>query len=128
MNDAKTVGSIVQIFLQVKIMLEIYHWNTYSYSRHKASDKLLSKLSKRMDIFVESIQGSRGVRLDLSPGTMVNLERLTDDRIVMILRQFREWLTKTLPAAILPRETDLLNIRDDIVSDLDQGLFLFTLK
>ncbi len=128
MSDAKTVGSIVQIFLQVKIMLEIYHWNTYSYSRHKASDKLLSKLSKKMDIFVESIQGSRGVRLDIGFNSVVNLEQLTDDRIVIILRQFREWLTKTLPNVILPRETDLLNIRDDIVSDLDQGLFLFTLK
>jgi hypothetical protein len=128
MSDAKTVGNIAQIFLQVKIMLEIYHWNTYSYSRHKASNKLLHNLSKKMDLFVESIQGSRGVRLELERNSTINLEKLTDDRIVIILKQFREWLTKSLSNVILPRETDLLNIRDEIISQLDLGLYLFTLK
>ena len=45
---------IVKIFLQFLITIKLYHWNTLSYSTHKATDELYSKLNEGIDTFVEA--------------------------------------------------------------------------
>lgn len=39
-----------------------------------------------------------------------------------------EWLSKKLPKQLRKEDTDLLNIRDEIIGDLNQTLYLFTLN
>jgi len=36
-------------------------------------------------------------------------------------------MTTKLPSLLKPTDTDLLNIRDEIIADLNQTLYLFTL-
>ena len=43
---------IVKTFLQFLITIKLYHWNTSSYSTHKATDDLYSKLNEGIDSFV----------------------------------------------------------------------------
>jgi hypothetical protein len=51
----------------------------------------------------------------------------TDKRAPELLVEAVHWMTKSLPKYLSKNDTDLLNIRDEILADLQQARFLFTL-
>jgi hypothetical protein len=52
-----------------------------------------------------------------------------DKKAAELLKAGVEWLTRDLPRFLnKTKDTDLLNIRDEILADLNQVLFLFRLK
>ena len=107
--------------------LKIYHWQTKSYSRHIASDSLVNSVSDKMDTFIEVIQGSRGKRLSV-PNNRYSIRNLTDGNIIRFLKDFKEWLVIELIEYLEDTDTDLLNIRDEIIADINKCLYLFTLS
>ena len=120
------IGEIALHMMFFRDQLKIYHWQTKSYARHIASDSLVNNVSNKMDTFIEVIQGSRGKRLSI-PNNRYNLKNFTDGNIVRLLKDFREWLTIELVGYLKETDTDLLNIRDDILGDVNKCLYLFTL-
>ena len=119
------IGKIALYFMFVRDQLKIYHWQTKNYARHKSSDDLVEKLSEKMDKFIEVMQGIENTRLSIKHDNFPVLHNQTDNSIVKILNLFKEWLSKELPVYI-KNNTDLLNIRDDILSDVNNTLYLFT--
>jgi hypothetical protein len=122
----KDIGEIVTIFLYYKNNIKIYHWQTKSYSRHKASDELEQSLSDKIDKFIETIQGSRNSRLSVN--NKINIKNQTDSSIVTLLKEFNNWLTFDLPKLLFENETELYNQRDEIKAEIDKTLYLFTLS
>ena len=127
MND---LGNIAIIFLGIRDNVKLYHWQTKSYSRHKASDKLSNSLGELMDKFLEVMQGSRNKRIQIGNGLPLLIKNQTDASIVETLKQFREWLIKKdgLPSFLTKNDTELLNIRDEILEAVNQTLYLFTFE
>ena len=119
------IGKIALYFMFVRDQLKIYHWQTKNYARHKSSDDLVEKLTDKMDKFIEVMQGIENTRLSIKHDNFPVLHNQTDNSIVKILNLFKEWLSKELPVYI-KNNTDLLNIRDDILSDVNNTLYLFT--
>ena len=126
MND---LGNIAIVFLSIRDNVKIYHWQTKSYSRHKASDKLSNLLGDLMDKFLEVMQGSRNTRIQINSLPII-IKNQTDASIVTILKQFRDWLVKNdgLPSFLTKTDTELLNIRDEILGEVNQTLYLFTFE
>ena len=126
MND---LGNIAIVFLSIRDNVKIYHWQTKSYSRHKASDKLSNLLGDLMDKFLEVMQGSRNTRIQINSLPII-IKNQTDASIVTILKQFRDWLVKNdgLPSFLTKTDTELLNIRDEILAAVNQTLYLFTFE
>ena len=121
------IGEIALHMIFVRDQLKIYHWQTKSYSRHIASDSLVDDISNKMDKFIEVIQGSRGKRLSL-PNNKYFLKNQTDSSIIKVLKDFKEWLILELPSFLKKTDTDLINIRDDMLTDINKGLYLFSLQ
>ena len=48
---SEQIGEIAMIFLAFRDQLKIYHWQTLSYARHKASDKLVDDITDQIDRF-----------------------------------------------------------------------------
>jgi len=119
------IGEIVLNFLFIRDQLKIYHWTTTSYARHKASDSLVDSLTDKMDKFVEIIQGIHSKRLVIPKNKKISFKNESDDSIVVLLENFKVWLIETLPKYIT-KNTDLINIRDDILGDVNNTLYLFT--
>ena len=57
---------IVTVFLQVLIMVKLFHWKTSSYATHKATDEFYEKLNSNMDSFIEILLGKTNSRVNLT--------------------------------------------------------------
>ena len=123
------IGQIALYFTIMRDQMKFYHWSTKSFARHSASDKLVSSLSDKMDKFIEVMQGAEGKRIVL-PANRHSFNNETDSSIVKTLKTFREWLSDDLPKFLNNKidNTDLLNIRDDILGDVNNTLYLFTFE
>jgi len=121
-------GEIINLMLTLRNQVKIYHWETMQFSRHKSTDKLVDSLDESIDKFMEVYFGKYG-RLNLTQrnGT-IRLRNFSDEEGPELLKQAVEWLTNRLPKLLSSKDTDLLNIRDEILADLNQTLYLFTFK
>ena len=121
-------GEIINLMLTLRNQVKIYHWETMQFSRHKSTDDLVDKLDDSIDKFVEVYIGKYGrPNLNQRNGT-IRLRNFSDDQATEVLKQAAEWLTNRLPKLLSNKDTDLLNIRDEILGDLNQTLYLFTFK
>ena len=119
-------AEIVNIMLTLRNQIKIYHWETMSFSRHKATDKLIDKLDDAIDTFVEVYIGKYG-RPSLTARTgRIQLRNYKDEEATPLLQEAINWMTNKLPTLLKPSDTDLLNIRDEILAHLNQTLYLFT--
>ena len=57
---------ITIVFLEMLLMVKLYHWKTTSYATHKATDELYESLNGRVDEFVETMFGKTGKRFNLT--------------------------------------------------------------
>ena len=122
------IGEIAIYFIYIRDQMKVYHWQTNNYARHKASDTFVDNLSEKMDKFIEVMQGLEDKRLVIKKTNQSLIENKNDTNIIKILNEFREWLVIDLPKYLNKKKSneDLINIRDEILADVDQTLYLFT--
>jgi hypothetical protein len=114
--------------LLLRNQIKIYHWQTFSFARHKATDDLVDSLDTNIDKFTEVYMGKYGrPKFTAKTGTL-KLFDSTDKKAHLMIQEGIQWLTKSLPKHLKKDDTDLLNIRDEIVGKLNRVLYLFTLK
>jgi hypothetical protein len=114
-------------FFNLKNHLYLYHLSTYSYSRHIAAASLLDSLDKLIDNFLEIYFGKYG-RPDQFPASKLNLIKFEDATAYMELSTYIDFLNTRIPMLINPTDTDLSNIRDEMVGLLNNTKYLFELK
>lgn len=120
--------SIVHTLLQFQVNVKIYHWQTFSYSRHKSSDSLYQNLLDLIDEFVETYMGQFDTRVRInSSNNNLRLQNITDKQIVSTVKKFRSFLQRLEKSAPF-LTSDLLNLRDELLAVVDRYLYLFTLK
>lgn len=121
-------ADIVHLMLTLRNQVKLYHWQTMAYPRHIATDELVTKLDANIDQFVEVYISKYG-RPKLSGSTStIRLRNHSDKEATALLQEAIEWMTTDLSRKLKKTDTDLLNIRDTIVADLNQTLYLFTFK
>lgn len=118
----------VQFFLQMRNQIKLYHWQTYSYSRHKATDDVVNSLDEHIDLYVEVYMGKYGrMKMNTKTGTF-KIENMTDKQAVAFVKECIKVLNGPLVKHLKESDTDLMNIRDEMLGDLNKLLYLFTLK
>ena len=121
-------AEIVHLMMTLRNQVKLYHWQTMAYPRHVATDELVTKLDTNIDQFVEVYVGKYG-RPKLSGQTStIRLRNHSDKEATNLLKEAIDWLTTDLNRKLKKTDTDLMNIRDTIVADLNQTLYLFTFQ
>lgn len=121
-------AEIVNLMMTLRDQVKLYHWQTMNYPRHIATNDLLVKLDTNIDQFVEVYIGRYG-RPKLSGKTAsIHLRNHSDKEAQDMIRDMVGWLERDLPKKLKSTDTELLNIRDTILQDLNQTLYLFTLN
>lgn len=129
MKRAKSVkqedNSFVYRLIELQANVKIYHWMTFSYSKHKVSDKFYTKLSDKIDKFVEAYIGIYG--RPVLNANAVTMHSMKDDEMMAYLVGTRKYLMKELPISY-ENDGDLTSILDDILSLINKTLYLFTMS
>ena len=118
-------------FFEMLLMIKLFHWKTHSYATHKATDDLYSKFNEHMDKFIEVLLGKSGMRIDLMNKKQISLYDLNNqDELVSKIKLFKNYLVNLTnnKAMNIMTNTDLLNIRDEILGDMNQFLYLLSFK
>ena len=126
-----TQQRIVAMFLQMLNTIKLYHWKTFSYAQHKATDKLYEKLNENIDTFVEIMLGKTGDRVNLTGQKtlpLLDYTNLTDFK-KEVEKYKRFLIDMNEDAGInITNNSDLLNVRDEILGNLNQFTYLLTFK
>ncbi len=122
---------IAVVFLEMLLMVKLFHWKTTSYATHKATDDLYTKLNANIDSFIEILLGKSGSRIDLMSNKHIRLVDLSSqERLKREIEAFKGYLVSLddNKAMRSMSNTDLYNIRDTILGDMNQFLYLLTFK
>lgn len=120
------MNGLPKFFFTLQNNIRMYHWQTDSFARHKATDDCLEKLDGLVDKFMEVYQGKYG---KIQKGnTQVSITTLTDKSSIEFLKQCIKYLSNITheEPSIKPSDTDILNLRDELIGTLHQTLYLFT--
>jgi len=115
--------------LTFRQQVQLFHWSTMSYAKHVASNTLYNNISTLIDKFVETLQGRMNERISYKKLSL-KLKNVSDKKIDKVLVTFREFLSGELEEkidSVGKDNTDLKNIRDEMISEVNQALYLFSL-
>lgn len=118
--------NIVKDLLQMQSQLRIYHWQTKSYSAHKALGKAYETLDGLIDTFVETAMGrsetnlcDANMNIELFDSAALNVHTALD-----AYKEFLSSINNKLNPGV---DSDLLNIRDEMLGVLNQTSYLLKL-
>ena len=121
------LSSNVNFFLGLQMQLKINHWQTKGFARHNAFGSTYDELQDLVDTYVEEAMGKYG-RFILDDETktieLVNLSEIDLKGFINTLREALVQFTSQLNQT----DTNLLNIRDEILGLINKLGYLLTLE
>ena len=117
----------VNFFFNMREQIKIYHWQTHSFSQHKATDELIDALDKATDEYVEVYMGKYGRPKVTSRNNTVRVQNMNEKSMIRFIKSCVDHLQGPLVKKLKPTDTDLFNLRDEILGDLHKVMYLFTL-
>lgn len=138
-------NEIIINFMVFLNTVKLFHWKTFQYSIHKATDELYSKLGANFDRYVEvllgkntrfsqnttSLSSKKSLRFDLSNVRSIPLHSFSEIKSFLDeVERFKEYIMRMEDNQFFKvmSNQDLITIRDEIMADLNQFLYLSTLN
>ena len=119
----------VHFLFVLRNQIKLYHWQTRVYARHIATDMVLEQLDKLIDEYVEVYMGKYGRPKLGGPDAIIRLQNLSEAGASKLVTSAVKYLqgpfVKHLDKA---KDTDLFNLRDEMIGHLHQLAYLFTLQ
>jgi len=129
---------IIYFFLQMINSIKLFHWKTTDYATHKATDQLYADLNLKIDQFVEVLIGknsaihnnnnTRSYILNITSLKLPSFKNNTDLKKEIDHYKIQLMNLTSSPQINKIYNSDLLNIRDEILALLNQFLYLLTLN
>jgi DNA-binding ferritin-like protein len=113
--------------LTLQLQLRIYHWQTENYSQHKAFGKTYENLDSLIDSFMEEFMGKYG-KVRSNETINISVKNIDELQPVQFIENIIKFLTSELQSVVKEEDTNLLNIRDSILSELQELKYLLQLK
>jgi hypothetical protein len=117
---------IVLTFLEMLNCIKLYHWKTFSYATHKATDELYSQCNDLFDQYVEIMLGKTLGRVNLSSVRSIPVIDFASKDIAGFRRNLELFSSFLLNLEFKTTDSDLATIRDEILAKINQFLYLST--
>ncbi len=118
---------IVTNLLTLHNQLKIHHWQTKSYAEHQALGGAYDEFSGLIDEFIEVLMGKYG-RIKGSDGFTIELKEYDNVSTNDFVDKYIDYLVNELPKGLDESDSDLLNIRDEMLAQLNKLKYLLTLS
>lgn len=108
---------VLKFLLKTRDQIQLYHWNTKYYSRHKLSDDLYNSLNELIDRFVEAYMS----KYEMIHPKKMKLIKLSDDDFIDYLVYIRDKL-REIP--LKENDNDLQHILDEFHEEISKSIYL----
>ena len=117
------VLKLVQIQLQWKFL----HWQTFGDAKHRLYGEIYDGLGDLIDEFTETMMGKYG-RVEFDPEFSIMFQDIKSLSVQNFMDGITEFLVGMTDLLDSRYDTDLLNIRDEMLGLINKSKFLITLK
>jgi DNA-binding ferritin-like protein len=117
---------LIAPLLKIQNQLRVYHWQSDTYAQHKAFGKAYETLDGLIDSFVEVFMGKNG-KTHASVTYNFEIGNL-DENYLTVIDSYISFLIDFTNVFDPELDTDLLNIRDEMLATLHRLKYLLSLK
>jgi hypothetical protein len=116
--------NLASTLLGFVVQIHVFHWLTTSFSQHKALGKLYDGIHDSADNFMEVYMGKYGRNIGNNTASIINYDA---SNVIETIKEFEVFLL-SLTNQFDQSDTDLLNIRDEMLALVHQTQYLLTLN
>jgi hypothetical protein len=111
--------------LTLQNQLRIFHWQCDKHSQHESFGKTYEELDPLIDSFIEEFMGLRG-KIKKEGGFNIELKNFDEIDYLNFLNEYINYLIIELPQNLSETDTNLFNLRDEILGSLQKLKYLLT--
>ena len=115
---------IASTLVAIQTQLRFFHWQTKSYARHQAYGGTYSAMNELIDGFVEILMGKYGT----VPAKSIKIYNRNEKDIQSFIDETISFLMSFNTILNPQADSDLLNIRDEMMAEFNKLKYLITLK
>lgn len=115
------VNNFIAMLMNSRTQTHYFHLNTNSYAQHKALEKYYTGIVPLIDVYSETYMSSHE---KIKP---VQMNKRFNNNSELVEKYFKDLLRRT-KSMKLPKDTDLKNIQDEIVTLIRKTLYMLKLK
>ena len=124
--ENKELQQYIQDIIQLQTQIKFFHWQTKIYAKHNALGDLYDAITGNIDEFSETAMGKYGrIAVDGLSYTFINV---SDENVISVIDGGIDICIKITGALDSKVDTDLLNLRDELLGSLNKTKYLLTLK
>jgi hypothetical protein len=120
--------SIIATFLGIQSQFKVFHWQTQSYAKHIAYGGIYDTLGGLSDDFIEIYMGKYGRVALEGESDSILLGNIGEVNIEDFLETVIEFLLSFNNKLDSHKDSDLLNLRDEMLGAINKLKYLLTLK
>lgn len=124
--ENKDLNEYIFHLVQLQNQLKVYHWQTKIFSKHKALCEVYDFLAGQIDEIAEIAMGKYG-RVD-ADGINHSYKNISDAALNEDIENCIEHCVNLTSSLDSKKDTDLLNLRDEVLGNLNKLKYLLTLK
>lgn len=117
--------------LTLQNQMRVFHWQTQhkvgSFAQHSAFGTAYEDLDAHIDDFIEIYQGKKGAIMAAGGTFNLALHNLSDNAEDFV-DEYITYLVEYVPQGLEETDTDLLNIRDEMLGILNQTKYRLKMK
>ena len=123
-NKINTLNAIAYANVYPIVYINAY---SFGYAKHKSYGKIYDNIGDLIDSFTESMMGKYG-RPEFQPEFAIMFQDIKTINVQNFLDGITEFLVGMTGQLDSSYDTDLLNIRDEMLSEINKLKYLLTLK
>jgi hypothetical protein len=113
--------------IQIQTQFKFMHWQTMGDAKHRAYGEIYHTLGDLIDSFTESMMGKYG-RLEFESEFSIMFQDLKSLSVQNFMDGITEFLVSMTEQLDTKYDTDLLNLRDEMLASVNKLKYLLTLK
>lgn len=118
---------IILKLVQIQNQFRFLHWQTFGDAKHRAYGELYDIIGGHLDTFAEAMMGKYG-RPQFESEFMIAFQDIKSINLQNFIDGIVEFLVSITDHLDGRYDTDLLNIRDEILANINKTKYLLTLK
>lgn len=118
---------LIKKLVQIQLQWKFLHWQTFGDAKHRLYGEIYDKLGDFIDEFAEIMMGKYG-RVEFDPEFVLMFQDIKSISLQNFMDGITEFLVSFSDQLDSRYDTDLLNLRDEMLGLINKSKYLITLK